>query len=148
MSSRIGAPKSSVKKPPPPPKPKLAQDFAKAVFNTQDKADNTALHYACHSGNIQALRLLLDGVDHRVLKLNTPNRMGDTPLHLASARGHANVIQALRDHEYNHTGVRVDIDARNKSGETAFDRAKDVWVKAELIKWHDSRDTASLQMAR
>ena len=36
----------------------LVEEFLKnrLPVNTQDKADNTALHYACHSGNIQALR--------------------------------------------------------------------------------------------
>ena len=96
------------------------------------------------SGNLDCLRMLLDKVDVRLLKLNVTNRLGETPLHLAAARGHAGVVKILRQHEHDNLlagrCLRIDVEAKNANGETPLDRAVGADVKAELIKWKESRN--------
>jgi len=53
--------------------------------------DETALHFAVESGNVDLVRFLLEkGID-----VNAKQSFGETPLHYAASHGHANVAKLL-----------------------------------------------------
>jgi ankyrin repeat protein len=53
----------------------------------------TALHWACHEGQVAIVRVLLDkGAD-----VGTRDLWGWTALHWASSKGHASVVRLLRE---------------------------------------------------
>ncbi|XP_046399169.1 osteoclast-stimulating factor 1-like [Ischnura elegans] len=82
-----------------------------------DAAHNTALQWACHAGHIDCVKELLPvsckGINHQ-------NKVGDTPLHSAASRGHADVVKLLLD-----SSVAADPTIVNCMGETPLDLARD-----------------------
>ena len=58
----------------------------KTPVNSLDRAGNTALHWACHSGNVECLRKLIESCG-TILTFSGKNRLGDTPLHMAAFKG-------------------------------------------------------------
>ena len=60
-------------------------------INYKDSLQRTALHYACQSGNMHCINLLLQ---YRASKVVTDLRKS-TPLHLACGAGHLEAVQAL-----------------------------------------------------
>ncbi|KAJ3658220.1 hypothetical protein Zmor_009973 [Zophobas morio] len=65
----------------------------RALVNTLDKDDNSALHYASTSStkNTEVLKLLLD----KGSNVNTPNSTGLTPLHYACLGGNVDNVKLL-----------------------------------------------------
>ena len=54
--------------------------------NSIDQAGNTALHWACHSGNVECLAKLIERCGN-MLTYSLKNRLGDTALHMAAYKG-------------------------------------------------------------
>jgi ankyrin repeat protein len=52
---------------------------------------SAALHYACESGNLHAVRYLCE----RKANINIRNRDGKSPLHFAASRGHLDIVSFL-----------------------------------------------------
>jgi len=65
-------------------------------------SQNTALHYAVQSGNLQCVKVLY----HFEAKLDVTNKLGSTPLHIAAALGHAEIAQFLIE-------MKANIEAKN-----------------------------------
>ncbi|KAF9048850.1 ankyrin repeat-containing domain protein, partial [Panaeolus papilionaceus] len=58
--------------------------------NARDKANQLPLHRAATTGSIGFIRMLLDSSNpSNKLRLNTADRVGNTPLHLAMDSAHA-----------------------------------------------------------
>ena len=53
---------------------------------------NTPLHYACISGHVDIVELLIRRMNARI---DSTNAQGETPLHLACSHGHKGVIERL-----------------------------------------------------
>jgi len=61
-----------------------------ADFNARDKANQLPLHRAATTGSVGFIRLLLESsTPSNKLRLNTADRIGNTPLHLAMDSAHA-----------------------------------------------------------
>ncbi|XP_065337231.1 osteoclast-stimulating factor 1-like [Cloeon dipterum] len=71
----------------------LKQCISEGVSATSlDHAGNTALFWACHSGQIECVQELLNLSGQA---LDAQNRLGDTPLHASASRGHLEVVNLL-----------------------------------------------------
>ena len=90
---------------------------AGARANRLDYAENTPLHVAAATGNVAITEMLLAATD---LDLNYRNLRGETPLLLASSRGHRPLVQLLveagadaqiRDYLGNEVDDYVDVSA-------------------------------------
>jgi ankyrin repeat protein len=79
-----------------------------AVSNLQDEEGNTALHYAI---NMESADCLLS--EEYKTNPNIPNRRGQTPLHVAAAKGNVGIIDLLIRHG-------ADQDILDDQGQTAF----------------------------
>ncbi|THU76050.1 ankyrin, partial [Dendrothele bispora CBS 962.96] len=67
-----------------------------ADINVKDKANQTPLHRAATTGSVGFIRLLLDSAQAPVkTRLNTQDRVGNTPLHLAMESAHAEAAVVL-----------------------------------------------------
>ncbi|KAM6504068.1 Ankyrin repeat-containing domain protein, partial [Amanita muscaria] len=67
-----------------------------ADINARDKANQHPLHRAATTGSVGFIRLLLDSsTPSNKLRLNTADRVGNTPLHLAMDSAHAEAAVAL-----------------------------------------------------
>ncbi|KAK3103253.1 hypothetical protein FSP39_017853 [Pinctada imbricata] len=64
-----------------------------ASINKQNKVNgNTALHYACHSGNTCVIKMLLE----KMVDLDVKNEKGETPIDTAAQGKNLNVVKKLR----------------------------------------------------
>lgn len=79
-----------------------------AVSNLQDEEGNTALHAA---GNMETVEMLLSSSFKT--NPNIPNRRGQTPLHVAAAKGNVGIVDLLI-----RSGCQQDI--LDDQGQTAF----------------------------
>ncbi|TRM64756.1 ankyrin repeat-containing domain protein, partial [Schizophyllum amplum] len=75
-----------------------------ADINAKDRANQVPLHRAATTGSVGFIKLLLDGsTAPNKTRLNTGDRIGNTPLHLAIESGHAEaavlIINAGADRE-------------------------------------------------
>ncbi|KAF5378989.1 hypothetical protein D9757_009119 [Collybiopsis confluens] len=67
-----------------------------ADINAKDKANQTPLHRAATTGSVGFIRLLLDSSTSTLkTRLNTQDRVGNTPLHLAMESAHAQAAVVL-----------------------------------------------------
>lgn len=67
-----------------------------ADINARDKANQHPLHRAATTGSVGFIRLLLDSsTPSNKLRLNTGDRLGNTPLHLAMDSAHAEAAVIL-----------------------------------------------------
>ncbi|KAJ3934198.1 MAG: ankyrin repeat-containing domain protein [Lentinula lateritia] len=86
-----------------------------ADINAKDKANQTPLHRAATTGSVGFIRLLLDSSTSTTkTRLNTPDRIGNTPLHLAMDSAHAEAAVVLIE-------AGADRSRLNQDGETAED---------------------------
>lgn len=91
----------------------LLRGKIRSPINTCDIFGNTPLHTACTvRKNVATIKLLID----RGVKINTPNKEGDTPLHLAARGGDLEAVELLKSE-----GARWDI--YNDKSLTAVDEA-------------------------
>ncbi len=112
--------------------------------NITDRAGNSPLHCAAHSGRLDCLERLLAVPK---INVNARNRMGDTPLHLAAWRGHAHCVRAIRkaggaDLKVNRlaelavkTFTKYVEQVRNDDGKTASEVCQETETKAEFEQW-------------
>jgi len=87
---------------------KVAQLIAcgASVHSSCEVFERTSLHYAAHYGQLACVKMLVElGSDVEAVDLN-----GETPIHLAAERGHADVIEWLA-----HMGGAA-VDRRTKHG--------------------------------
>jgi len=67
-----------------------------ADFNARDKANQLPLHRAATTGSVGFIRLLLESsTPSNKLRLNTADRIGNTPLHLCMDSAHAEAAVLL-----------------------------------------------------
>ncbi|PPQ84008.1 hypothetical protein CVT25_000554 [Psilocybe cyanescens] len=67
-----------------------------ADFNARDKANQLPLHRAATTGSVGFIRLLVESsTPSNKLRLNTADRIGNTPLHLAMDSAHAEAAVVL-----------------------------------------------------
>lgn len=78
----------------------------------------TPLHLSCLNGHENCVKALLYYSDHMRIRVdkNAPNKMGDTPLHLAAKWGFTEIVETLLEY-----GVKTDL--VNRLGHTAHDYA-------------------------
>jgi uncharacterized protein len=90
-----------------------------AAIDERDRRGLTALWVACFRGCLPVARLLLErGADPTIAYQD----LGWTPLMIASARGHPEVVRLL----LGHPGAKATINQRNHRGETAL------WVASKV----------------
>lgn len=97
-------------------------------INCQTNDKYTPLHLSCLNGHQGCVKALLYYSDHIKVKIdkNFPNKMGDTPLHLASTWGFVEIIETLLEY-----GVKID--RINRLGHTASDYAHNSFI-SELLQ--------------
>ncbi|KIK02998.1 hypothetical protein K443DRAFT_95953, partial [Laccaria amethystina LaAM-08-1] len=84
-----------------------------ADINAKDKANQLPLHRAGTTGSVGFIRLLVESsTPSNKLRLNTGDRMGNTPLHLAMDSAHAEAAVVL-------INAGADRSRENLDGETA-----------------------------
>ncbi|KAF9500083.1 ankyrin [Pleurotus eryngii] len=67
-----------------------------ADVNAKDKANQHPLHRAATTGSVGFIKLLLESANPPAkVRLNTADRIGNTPLHLAMESGHAEAAVLL-----------------------------------------------------
>ncbi|KAF9460344.1 ankyrin repeat-containing domain protein, partial [Collybia nuda] len=67
-----------------------------ADINAKDKANQVPMHRAATTGSVGFIRLLLDSsTSDNKTRLNTADRIGNTPLHLAMDSAHAEAAVVL-----------------------------------------------------
>lgn len=99
-----------------------------ASSNSKGLNDWTALHIAANEGHLQVCEILI--FEGEMTNLEARTTMKRTPLHLASIRGHANVVKLLLAEE-------IDIDAQDNENNTALHHASlhgHVKVAKKLLK--------------
>lgn len=97
-------------------------------INCQTNDKFTPLHLSCLNGHQGCVKALLYYSDHIRVKIdkNLPNKMGDTPLHLASTWGFVEIIETLLEY-----GVKID--RINRLGHTASDYSHNSFI-TELLQ--------------
>ncbi|CAF0881256.1 unnamed protein product [Adineta ricciae] len=101
----------------------LQQSLAnKASVIGLDKAGNTPFHWACYSGDMDCVKLLLP---LSLSIINQKNNVGDTPLHVASWKNHGGIVQLLLE---NGADKRL----RNKDNKLPFDLTHDPNIRSLL----------------
>ncbi len=97
-----------------------------ANVNQKDKAGRTALHWAAIAGHQEPIKILLQhGADY-----NIANSSGSTCLINAVENGKLEVVTVLLDHHVKvgageAKGEKLNMDAKDESGKTAMDWAKE-----------------------
>lgn len=100
----------------------------KVPVNAQDKAGNTALHWAARSGHADCMARLLETCGGQC-NIKAKNRLGDTALHLAARKGSVECVRLLR-----HTR-EADLSVENGDGQKPLDLATEPETKSELKRW-------------
>lgn len=106
----------------------------KIPINAQDKAGNTPLIWASNGGHVDCVAALLS---NNLILLDSQNRLGDTCLHGAAWKNHAQVVEMLLERGANPA-------TKNNDGKTAYQLAKDAAVQA-LLKPKTKRLVSSSQ---
>lgn len=101
----------------------------KEFINSRDLPDHqdTALHSSCANGHVGVVRELLDEAFMPELDLNSRNRQGDTPLHIAITRGietkNLDVVDLLCS---KGKQKKLLMNKKNKEGKTPYERLWEV----------------------
>ncbi|MGC1181973.1 ankyrin repeat domain-containing protein [Legionella sp.] len=100
-------------------------------LHLKDNQNATLLHAACHSGNLTAVEYFVG----KELSLTALTNRNETLIHYAVSSGNMTLIQWLIDRK------QIDINAKDKSGETALDIAtrQNNYEVAELLT-HNGAD--------
>ncbi|XP_022188861.2 ankyrin repeat domain-containing protein 27-like [Nilaparvata lugens] len=96
--------------------------------NSTDYSGSTPLHYAAARGHQNALLLLI----HAGAKVDKADNEGNMPLHLSAGNGHEGCIKAILYYT-EHVGVKLDINMKNRHGETALHNAAR-WGYQSIVK--------------
>jgi len=96
--------------------------------NSLDKAGNTALYWASHTGHLECLIPLLQSPN---IDLNVQNKIGDTALHAAAWKGRIEAVVRLLE-------SGADIIQTNNEGKTALEVAKDPQIIDLILKHQDT----------
>ncbi|EFC47099.1 hypothetical protein NAEGRDRAFT_78955 [Naegleria gruberi] len=100
------------------PKDAFGKPTLSKIVNRLSGAGNTIIHHCANFGYINSLKLLINymsGTDSIVECLNEKDKKnGDSPLHLATRKGHQDIILLLA------RAREVDVDAQNDAGDTAL----------------------------
>ncbi|XP_059490277.1 osteoclast-stimulating factor 1-like [Neocloeon triangulifer] len=111
----------------------LKQGLSEGVSATSlDHAGNTALLWACHSGQLECVQELLKIPSEA---LNAQNRLGDTPLHSAASKGHLDVVNLLLE-------IGADTSLKNTDGLTALDLASTNAIKSVIQRQNLNRQSS------
>ena len=111
--------------------------LAKETPDVIERAQKTNLIKACQDGDIEIVRyFILNGAD-----VNQVNRSGDTPLHIASRKGHAKICKLLL--EYN-----ANLFLKNGMRETPFYVAKDKELKENMFDMFVAQHSSIKQKER
>ena len=70
-------------------------------MNHIDKFKRTPLQIAAQSGNLTAVRILLDQKESRGLEIDARSLGGETALYKAASNGHLEIVQLLILHQCN-----------------------------------------------
>ena len=87
-----------------------------ANIQAVDSSRDSALHWAAYKGSIQVCGLLSF---YNTLSFETPDAYGQTPLHLASLRGHTSVVRYILLHLHNKSILFL----KDKNDRTPLDLA-------------------------
>ncbi|KAJ3490854.1 hypothetical protein NLI96_g1136 [Meripilus lineatus] len=114
-----------------------------ADINARDKANQTPLHRAATTGSTGFIKLLLEPPEGSPkTRLNTGDRVGNTPLHLAMESAHAEaaclLIEAGADRSRENVDGQTPEDVEGVGG-LEQRRAKDNFVRRESQK-HDNEN--------
>ncbi|KAJ3126839.1 hypothetical protein HK100_010053 [Physocladia obscura] len=93
-----------------------------AKVNVRDKLNQTALHRVAAKGSIPVLTLLL-ALEN--INLDTQDRAGNAPLHIAIENGHAEIARVLIE-------AGADLDLQNEEKQLPLSLAPDVHIKKFL----------------
>jgi ankyrin repeat protein len=81
---------------PPPTSGVQAQPMLlEVIIHATDKHRRMALHHAAAAGNVKAVQAICKVLQVQSLPIDKPDHCGWTPLHLASAFGHADCVDIL-----------------------------------------------------
>lgn len=100
------------------------------ALDSRDEEGSTALHFAAlheRSGNRTLFKMLIEGG----IDVNTPNRQGTTPLHVAAVRGRGAGVKILIE-------LGADVNALDNEGFTALQSA---------MSWGNNTNVKALLMA-
>uniref|UniRef100_A0A0N4ZX42 Osteoclast-stimulating factor 1 n=1 Tax=Parastrongyloides trichosuri TaxID=131310 RepID=A0A0N4ZX42_PARTI len=90
--------------------------------NSLDKSGATPLFWACHSGFVDIVKLLLS---LKNIDINNKNKMGDTALHAAAWKGRGEIVELLVE-------AGADVNLKNDDKNKPVDLAKDIEIAAFL----------------
>jgi len=128
----------------------IEQLLSSGGFSIDDVSSEkeTALHVACASSNIIAVKALLKYATHKaVLKcMGVQNREGNTPLHLACKQCSVDICTSLLHCVENKCNKESVLGMKNKQGQTCLGislRQKD-WETAQLLLEHSCTDPMHL----
>jgi palmitoyltransferase ZDHHC13/17 len=118
-----------------------------ANLHAVDASRDSATHWAAYKGSRQVLGLL-SFYDTR--QLTTPDAYGQTPLHLASLRGHKSVCKYILSHVDDRQALQL-LNQKDKNGRTphalALHKDKHT-VAAFLADYHEEKTRAKSQKYR
>ncbi|XP_075231527.1 ankyrin repeat domain-containing protein 27-like [Lycorma delicatula] len=111
-------------------KPKVVDVLLSCGANpdASDYSGSTPLHYASSRGHQNALLLLI----HCGAAVDVIDNEGNMPLHLAAGNGHEACVKALL-YFTEHIGVKIDVNSKNRHGETALHNAAR-WGYESIVK--------------
>ena len=92
----------------------------KIALNGVDKSGSTALYWAAHGGHLECANILLQ---NQYINVDVQNKLGDTALHAAAWKNHADVAKAIINR-----GAQLNV--TNNENKTPQNLARDADVAA------------------
>ena len=111
------------------------QENEAANFESTDKHDWTALHYACLHGRLQMVRIL---IEHARVDIDRVNSSNNTALHIAAKNGHLEICKYLVEEAQPR---KADVLHPGLDNETPMECAKDLgkFEVANYLSVHQKR---------